>query len=240
MWGWLPLHRRNIAPLKRKLGDVPESAQVPGFASSLSLKRLDHVDIKCSALPELVGHSAVQGWRSNMEDRFIISDLNSAKDHSLLAIFDGHSGVNAAQYCSQNLVNILQNTESWKKYTSYISKKGVIASESNNNAISKHDETIQSLLSKALVEAYICLDASFLESIVTNINNAIDAENKDLKEIGLGASPSALRDMIINNEPLSISELHALILNENADGMCIIYINPEYIYVIVLYVFLIL
>lgn len=51
-----------------------------------------------------------------MEDAHIVCDIPSKPDHALVAIFDGHGGSGAAIYSAANLVNILQETEEWKRY----------------------------------------------------------------------------------------------------------------------------
>ena len=42
--------------------------------------------------------------------------MPSAKDHTLVAIYDGHGGCGAASFASSNLVEILENTKDWKSY----------------------------------------------------------------------------------------------------------------------------
>lgn len=42
--------------------------------------------------------------------------MPSAKDHVVAAIFDGHGGSSTAHYAAENMVKVIENTESWKKY----------------------------------------------------------------------------------------------------------------------------
>ena len=108
---------------------------------------------------KLAGHSAIQGWRQAMEDKFIIEDLTDMPNHAVCAVFDGHSGDCAAKYCSNHFVRILQSTVEWKeyklKYTS--NKKNVTASFLND---------CNELISKAIVQTYIKLDQEYLKSIL--------------------------------------------------------------------------
>eukprot|EP01041_Mallomonas_annulata_P011664 gene11664-24434_t len=63
-----------------------------------------------------VGAAGIQGWRIEMEDAHIIADMPSCKDHTLLAIFDGHGGGGAALFASATLVNTLQSIPQWNQY----------------------------------------------------------------------------------------------------------------------------
>jgi serine/threonine protein phosphatase PrpC len=112
----------------------------------------------------MAGHSSIQGWRSSMEDKYIIEDLTSIPKHSLVAVFDGHAGVECAAFCSNNLVNILQETPAWKLYKVLYST-GNNGKNMHKKPISDADER-NKLLSQALVEAYLKLDLEFLRSLV--------------------------------------------------------------------------
>ena len=50
------------------------------------------------------GVSAMQGWRKEMEDKHVCSTGFSLPDHSFFGVFDGHAGVGASTYCSENLL----------------------------------------------------------------------------------------------------------------------------------------
>lgn len=71
--------------------------------------------------------SEMQGWRSHMEDQHVLSPPLSAdpaagrvnevlEDHHLFAVFDGHGGEFASQYCGEHLSSVLQRQESWRAY----------------------------------------------------------------------------------------------------------------------------
>ncbi len=63
-----------------------------------------------------VGASGMQGWRLEMEDSHIVTDIPSREDHLFLAVFDGHAGAGAAKYASKNMVAFLEKSEEWSKY----------------------------------------------------------------------------------------------------------------------------
>lgn len=166
---WTPYHKLpSFSNRKRKRADEPQpnsaflSAPVTAqlhvrlsldclfvIASiNTHLISLQHISAQCPSVG-VVGHSSMQGWRSHMEDAYIMSPLSSlASTHSLLAVFDGHAGDLCAKYCAKNLGKALQDTAAWAKYVSLF-KKG------------KDDK---GLCSKALVEAYVALDKDWQES----------------------------------------------------------------------------
>eukprot|EP01038_Epipyxis_sp_PR26KG_P014457 gene14457-19403_t len=96
-----------------------------------------------------IGHSSMQGYRVHMEDEHII-DTMSLDDHNLVAIMDGHSGTFAAELTSVQLKEKIEQTAEWQEYTQ-------LKSEVRH----QHVE----LLSKALVKAYVALDAAMLSSV---------------------------------------------------------------------------
>ena len=59
-----------------------------------------------------VGTCTMQGWRARMEDDFVV-DLQLAPDISLFAVFDGHGGNEVANFCRDNLVQVLKSTNSF-------------------------------------------------------------------------------------------------------------------------------
>lgn len=62
------------------------------------------------------GGCGMQGWRIEMEDAHIITDLKALPDHTFVAVFDGHGGSGAAIFAGQNMVEILEETEQFKQY----------------------------------------------------------------------------------------------------------------------------
>jgi protein phosphatase PTC2/3 len=42
--------------------------------------------------------------------------MPSLQDHVLLAVFDGHGGVGAANFAEQHLVEVIEDTSQWKQY----------------------------------------------------------------------------------------------------------------------------
>lgn len=191
------------------------------------------MDVKCEALPEMVGHSAVQGWRLSMEDRYIMSDLDLSQ-HSLLAIFDGHSGVGAANYCSANLVETLQHTASWQSYKEAYRRGPPATSTVGNSEVSakkrrllqkskdtvldaqrEHYAVLNGLLSKALVESFIALDSEFLQSLVTEISDTLS----NAKEPGFSTNQSRKRSSSGDlSEHPSVPPPIANLLRQNVNG----------------------
>lgn len=176
---WVPLHRSISSPQKRKrrIDTSPGAGMGPGFRSSPLTGPLHHVDVPVSAVgagahagrSSMVGHSSIQGWRASMEDKYIIDDLTSIPKHSLVAVFDGHAGSECAAFCSNNLVDLLQATPSWKLYRALYNSHDLV----NGGIKNKHKrpeselkEERNKLLSQALVEAYIQLDFEFLKSLL--------------------------------------------------------------------------
>lgn len=53
-----------------------------------------------------VGHASQRGKRRENEDRFSISRLS--EDVMIFAVFDGHGGDSAAEFCSRNLSHLIQ------------------------------------------------------------------------------------------------------------------------------------
>lgn len=57
---------------------------------------------------------SIQGWRMTLEDRFL-GQANINGDMSILAIFDGHSGPEVAEYLSKNFVKELLSNKEFEK-----------------------------------------------------------------------------------------------------------------------------
>ena len=81
--------------------------------------------------------SAMQGWRTSMEDDHILKDIPSATDHVLAAIFDGHGGALTANYLATNFLETLEISPSWKRYL--VSKDPVVLSEALVDAFLQSD-----------------------------------------------------------------------------------------------------
>lgn len=209
------------------------------------MKPLDHVDVKVEALPTMVGHSAVQGWRMNMEDRHIISDLRSLPGHSLLAIFDGHSGTGAADYCASSLVDTLQRTASWKAYVQAYQQRPAAAASFDEQLPAKkrklqhklggaaaaqeaaHDDVMTGLLSKALVEAYIALDNDFLQSLVADMDSSVGKRPNHLQR----REPLTAASMANTpGVPEDIAEQLRQNLNGGCTAVCAL-VTPTYVVV---------
>lgn len=62
------------------------------------------------------GGVGMQGWRVDMEDSHIITDLPSLPDHTFLSVFDGHGGAGAAIFAGANMVRILEETPAFQDY----------------------------------------------------------------------------------------------------------------------------
>ena len=58
------------------------------------------------------GLSSMQGWRRSMEDSHAAI---LAEDGGFFAVFDGHNGVAAADFCGENLFGFVKNTEAYAR-----------------------------------------------------------------------------------------------------------------------------
>lgn len=81
----------------------------------LSFPQMDKIKqmIKTSEF-EAVGKE-MQGYRVNMEDEMIISELN-IENHYIFAIFDGHGGSSVSEYLRINFIRVFVNNENWDLY----------------------------------------------------------------------------------------------------------------------------
>lgn len=91
------------------------------------------------------GGVGMQGWRIEMEDAHIITDLPSLPDHTFVAVFDAHGGSGAAIFAGANMVQILEETEAYKQY------------------VSLGDASQIKLLGEALRQAFLSADAQLRE-----------------------------------------------------------------------------
>eukprot|EP00347_Sterkiella_histriomuscorum_P012912 403366745 len=57
--------------------------------------------------------SQMQGWRLNMEDAHICNP-DFEKNASIYGVFDGHGGIEVAEFCSKNLEEVLQQQQNYK------------------------------------------------------------------------------------------------------------------------------
>ena len=85
---------------------------------------------------------SVQGWRPQMEDAFLMSNL-SVDGHCVLGVFDGHAGSTASKYAAENLIRCLEDTEDWRAY--------------------RDSPMSVELLERALVKTFIALDEELLK-----------------------------------------------------------------------------
>lgn len=111
---WVPYHRCPSIYSTRK----PKfENDLPSFLlSKPKTKKLDGENIITSSGIE-IGHSSMQGYRKNMEDHHIIQDFNGkCVDHTLVAVMDGHAGDGSALYTSLRLLEVIEETVSWKEY----------------------------------------------------------------------------------------------------------------------------
>jgi len=61
--------------------------------------------------------SSMQGWRVEMEDQHTITlSIPELTDHALVAVFDGHGGMHAAQYAASNILATLVECDEFKQY----------------------------------------------------------------------------------------------------------------------------
>lgn len=63
-----------------------------------------------------IAATGMQGWRLEMEDAHIMTDMPSKKSHTLCSIFDGHGGSGAAIYAAAKMIQLIEDTTEWKEY----------------------------------------------------------------------------------------------------------------------------
>lgn len=74
------------------------------------------------------GLSAMQGWKTEMEDAYVCNTKFPLKNWGFFGVFDGHSGPRVAQYCSQHLLNsVLESIvpDSYMGVSTEAVKKGI-------------------------------------------------------------------------------------------------------------------
>lgn len=58
----------------------------------------------------------MQGWRKDMEDQHIVTQLPSLPDHVFLAVFDGHGGKGAAIFAERQMISVISSTQGYSEY----------------------------------------------------------------------------------------------------------------------------
>ena len=131
---WTPLNRPNFSfARKRKfVYDDPNSF----LLSKPVTKKINNENVFTTDGLE-IGHSSMQGFRKVMEDEHIIENFLSIENHTLVGIMDGHAGDGASNLTSIQLIEFIEETDSWKEYI----KTGNV-----------------DLISAAFVQAYIAMD----------------------------------------------------------------------------------
>ena len=58
----------------------------------------------------------MQGWRCGMEDAHVVFEVRGDPNKAIVfGVFDGHGGKEVAQFCKENLQEILESQESLKQ-----------------------------------------------------------------------------------------------------------------------------
>ena len=125
------------------------------------------------------GVSSMQGWRVHMEDAHIMEShlytvcmktgqqLGNLPDgHALFAVFDGHGGTFAAEYCGQNFCRIFSKQTGVQQYLEQISGNNDTTTTSSStstesqNAVEKLKavQNCKEPLEQALQQAFLELD----------------------------------------------------------------------------------
>ena len=103
----------------------------------------------------------MQGWRINMEDSHI-ANLEFAPDCSIFGVFDGHGGVEVAQFCKRNLESKLKELQTfqdknWEQalIDSFLKMDEILESDEGKNAmqeIAKQFPKQKSALEQAIMQ----------------------------------------------------------------------------------------
>jgi serine/threonine protein phosphatase PrpC len=105
--------------------------------------------------------SEMQGWRSHMEDKHVLNPplIHKGKrvlaDHHLFAVFDGHGGGFASQFCGDNLARALMEQEEWDAYLKLLPS----TSSCSNKNLRRNSAFGVKLLKSALNKTFLVLDA---------------------------------------------------------------------------------
>eukprot|EP01032_Pedospumella_encystans_P029147 gene29147-32917_t len=141
---WRPLHKCPSFATPRKRQRVEEEEAPSAFLNAPVTKKLNCENVTINGCE--IGHASMQGYRVSMEDEHIIEGFE-LKDHTLVAIMDGHAGKFAAEYTGASLKSAIEKTPQWIQYAKLNSK-------------ARADRL--DLISQALVEAYIQIDKDLL------------------------------------------------------------------------------
>lgn len=126
-----------------------------------------------TASPELgkiqYAASEMQGWRSHMEDKHVLNPplIHNGRrvlaDHHVFAVFDGHGGSFASQFCGENLVRTLMEQEEWDTYLQ-LRPTTTMATTSTDKRLCRHSAVGVKLLKSALNKTFLSLDAKLKEA----------------------------------------------------------------------------
>lgn len=150
---WRPLHKYPLFHEKKN-----QSIDIKIPSCFLSKPRTRILSPLLFKFPQMtVGHASMQGFRVAMEDNFLVSPL-SIEEHYIVGVMDGHAGSDVSKFVARRLGSFLELTESWKNYKRFTNTDSPSAVE---------------ILSKALVEAFILVDAELLrhDGLVSLISN---------------------------------------------------------------------
>eukprot|EP00573_Skeletonema_grethae_P013483 CAMPEP_0201695394 /NCGR_PEP_ID=MMETSP0578-20130828/7362_1 /ASSEMBLY_ACC=CAM_ASM_000663 /TAXON_ID=267565 /ORGANISM="Skeletonema grethea, Strain CCMP 1804" /LENGTH=520 /DNA_ID=CAMNT_0048181237 /DNA_START=24 /DNA_END=1586 /DNA_ORIENTATION=+ len=119
-----------------------------------------------SSEPEKIHYacSEMQGWRSHMEDKHVLdpplkhNGRRVLTDHHIFAVFDGHGGSFASQFCGDNLVRTLMEQEEW---SAYLKLRPTSSSDKN---LCRHSAFGVKLIKSALNKTFLSLDAKLKDA----------------------------------------------------------------------------
>ena len=159
---WVPMHKAQFISYKRTIATdskVDELNTTSGFLLPYpKTKLLDNETIFTSAGLE-IAHSSMQGYRRQMEDAHIIEDFDSIPLHTLVAVLDGHAGSGVSVHASCRLLQVIEETSNWRDYVVLMSK-----GQSGGGNAKNFTADCLSLISKALVQAFVAMDNELRES----------------------------------------------------------------------------
>ena len=164
---WVPMHKAQFLRSKKSIATdnskVDELNTTSGFLLPYpKTKLLDNETVYTSAGLE-IAHSSMQGYRRQMEDAHIIEDFDSIRQHTLVAVLDGHAGSGVSVHASCRLLQVIEDTADWKEYVKVKSKEKA-GGAGGGSSSHKFTEECLSLISKALVRAFVDMDNELRES----------------------------------------------------------------------------
>jgi hypothetical protein len=127
------------------------------FLSEPKTERVDEENVTIDGMN--IAHSSIQGVRPSMEDKHIIKKMHIS-NHTLVAILDGHAGVECASFVESKFLEVLEQNKKYKEYVIAINKQDVVAVNT---------------LSSALVETYMEIDVLFKEFAEKTIKNYVSS-----------------------------------------------------------------